>query len=111
MDFCPESLFGLGMLQTHLTRTLLENNQNKSNVSTSERHLRMRINFKYQHQNVLRFLMTFILKCHNQSPVSLSILKKIQKVRKSLVRNGKHKYLVFKNFQGRNFCVGILENR
>ena len=67
----------------------------------------MRMNFKYQHQNVLRFLMTCILKCHNESPVSLSTLKKIKKLRKSLLCNGKHKYLVYKNFRGRNPSIDL----
>ena len=35
IDFCPESLFRLGMLPTHLSRVnCLENNQNKSHVLT-----------------------------------------------------------------------------
>ena len=44
INICPESLFWLGMLRTHLSQSCFENNQNKS------------------HQNVLRLIMTYSFK-------------------------------------------------
>ena len=63
IDFCPESLFRLGMLRTHLSRGALR--IIKTN-HISERNLQNSTNDD-------EFLNTFVLKCNNESLVSLSM--------------------------------------